>query len=90
MQLLKENAVHHGNSLVNYEIPKKYTMRTMEAIKSGQITKAVRSEIINIIALQLFQHCTHPTSEEYTMVYVKLITTYPSLKDTIGNGYVSC
>ena len=87
MQLLKENAVHHGNSLVNYEIPKKYTMRTMEAIKSGQITKAVHS---NIIALQLFQHCTHPTSEEYTMVCVKLIATYPSLKDTIGNGYVSC
>ena len=61
----------------------------MEAIKSGQTTKAVRSEIINIIALQLFRHCTHPTSEEYTMVCVELITTHPSLKDTIRNGYVS-
>ena len=61
----------------------------MEALDNGQITKAVCSEIISAIALQLFQSTSHPTPEEYTGVCIKLISMYPVLKDTIGNGYVS-
>lgn len=61
----------------------------MAALESGEIIKAVRTEIINAVALQLFQYTTLPMPEEYTGVCVKLITAYPVLKDTIGNGYVS-
>lgn len=67
-----------GSFMTNFEIPKKFTKRTMEALEKGQITKA-----IHLIS------ATHPTPEEYTGVCIKLITTYPILKDTIGNGYVS-
>ena len=61
----------------------------MQALEKKTITKAVRTEVIRVLAHQMLQHTTYPTSEEYTAVCQKLIAPYPVLKDTIGNGYVS-
>ena len=38
---------------------------------------------------RLFECTEYPTSSEYTDVCKSLISKYPVLKDTIGNGYVS-
>ena len=53
------------------------------------ITKKVRIKVINMIAFSILGHTERPTSEEYTTVCKKLISKYPVLRDTIGNGYVS-
>lgn len=58
--------------------------------EEGVITKALRSEIITMIALGMWQHSSYPTPEEYTSVCRELVLKYPVLKDTHGNGYVSC
>ena len=81
--------VYGSSFLSDFEVPKKYSKRTMEAIESGELTKSVRIDIINVLALKVFQYTSNPTSEEYTSVCIRLITAYPVLKDTIGNGYVS-
>ena len=70
-------------------IPKKFSKKTMEAIKLGILTKGMRTEVTNMIAVQMLQETSYPSSEEYTDVCRCLVETYPVLKDTIGNGYVS-
>ena len=61
-------------------MPKKYSKRTMEAIESGELTKSVRIDIINVLALKVFQYTSNPTSEEYTSVCIRLITAYRVLR----------
>lgn len=61
-----------------------------QAISDVVITKTVRSEIITVIALGLWQITTQPTSEEYTSICRLLVQKFPVLKHTHGNGYVSC
>ena len=68
---------------------RKFSKKTMDSMEKGIITKSVRTEVINSVAVQMLQHTTHPTSEEYTGVCCKLVDTFAVLKDTIGSGYVS-
>ena len=67
-------------------MPMKFSKKTVEAMEKGMITRAVRTEVINAVAVQVLKHKTYPTSEEYTEVCRKLIEAYAAL---IGNGYVS-
>lgn len=62
--------------LHKFTIPKRFSKKTIQAMERGVITKAVRIEIINSVAIQVLQHTTNPTPEEYTEVCVKLIETY--------------
>ena len=52
------------------------------------ITKTVQSEVVEVIAYQVFAITMYPTLDEYTAICQALITKYPTLADTIGNGYV--
>ena len=61
----------------------------MEAINLGILTKGVRTEVINMIAVQMLQETSYPTFEDYTEVCRKLVEMYPILKGAIGNSYVS-
>lgn len=70
------------------ELPKHFTHRINKAMSDKIITKGVRSEIITMIAMGMWQITTHPTSKEYTDICQALIAAYPVLKDTHGNGYV--
>ena len=70
-------------------IPNKFSKKIMEAINLGILTKGMRTEVINMIAVQMLQETLYPKSEDYTEVCRKLVEMYPVLKDTIGNGYVS-
>ena len=60
----------------------------MQALEK-MITKAVRTEVVRVLAHQMLQYTMYPTSDEYTTVRQKLVATFPVLKDTISNGYVS-
>ena len=71
-----------GELCQKYKLPARFS--------DGVITKTVRSEIITVIALGMWQITTQPTSEEYTSICRALVQKFPVLKDTHGNGYVSC
>ena len=53
------------------------------------LTKGQRVEIIEVVAYRVLAHTEYPTSHEYNAICQSLITKYPNIKDTIGNGYVS-
>ena len=61
----------------------------MDHLAKNELADKMRIEIISTIGLQMYQHTTTPTSEEYTSVCKMLVETYPLLKDSCGNGYVS-
>lgn len=60
----------------------------MERLENGEITDALRCEIVSSIAVRIYEICTYPKPEEYTTICKRLIEKYPILKDTYGNGYV--
>ena len=70
-------------------VPDVFSRRTREGIEKGVITRGQRVEIINVLAHRILAHTEFPSSAEYSAVCQALITKYPTLKDTIGNGYVS-
>lgn len=81
----------HGTSgfgLAAFSIPR-FSRSTEQSITRNEITRSVRIEIITSLAHELWSHTQFPTSAEYTAVCQMLVSRHPSLKDTIGNGYVS-
>ena len=73
-----------------FQVPDRFSRATTELMKQEIIIDKVRREIVHSIALQMYQHTTYPTSEEYTTVCRRLVEKYPFLKDTVGNGIVCC
>ena len=61
----------------------------MEDITNGDIKRRTRTEIIQTLGQNMWAHTSYPSSHEYTEVCRKLVTTYPILRDAIGNGFVS-
>ena len=61
----------------------------MKSIKSGEVTKAARCEIVAALHTRILQHTLYPTPSEYKTVCQKLVSIYPKLADCAGNGYVS-
>ena len=68
-------------------VPDVFSRWTREGIEKGVITRGQRVEIITVLAHLMLAHTEFPLSAEYNGVCV--ISKYPTLKDTIGNGYVS-
>ena len=81
--------VHDGDGVAIIRIPEKFSRATMRAIKKKMVTNSARIEIVTAVAYQLFAITDYPTKQEYDSVCRALITRYPVLKDTIGNGFVS-
>ena len=63
-------------------MPKRFSLVTNEAIKSGALTPRARDEIIHSLATLI-------TSDDYNTVCTQLVKTYPTLKDQVDGGYVS-
>ena len=42
-------------------IPNKFSKKTMEAINLGILTKSTRTEVINMIAVQMLQEISYPS-----------------------------
>ena len=53
------------------------------------LSKAVRIEIVAVLANLMMIQTRFPKSEDYNIVCQKLVERYPRLQDVIGNGYVS-
>ena len=71
-------------------IPSAFSLRTEEALATGQITRRVRTEIIQALSMSMMIHTRTPSSDQYNTMCRKLIETYPIIKDEIGStGYVS-
>ena len=76
---------------LSFEIPTKFSVSTEKRIKSGQLRKKNRTEIVQALSAAVILHTKYPTSEQYTAVCLKLIEKFPTLKDGMGTtGYVSC
>lgn len=73
----------------NLTIPTRFSAETTTAIKTGVLKKKHRDEIISSLSTLMLVHTSRPTPEDYTMVFRKLVTKYPKLRDTIDCGYVS-
>ena len=71
-------------------IPDTFSRRTRVEIEKGVLTKGQRVEITEVTAYRALAHTKYSTSTEYNALCQSLTTKYPNIKDTIGNGYVSC
>ena len=61
----------------------------MERLEKGEITDALRCEVVTSICVPWYQDCAYPSKEDYTAVSKQLVQKYPVLKESYGNGYVS-
>ena len=73
-------------SWIESAIPQVFSCATTEYMEKQVITK---SEVGEALSHRVYAVSEHPTSAEYTAVCLALITKYPVLADTYGNGYVS-
>ena len=71
---------HAGTSWISSCIPDTFSRRTREGIAKGVVTRGQRIEL---------RVPEFPSSSEYIDVCQTLIEKYPTIKDTVGNGYVS-
>lgn len=72
-----------------FYLPDCFSSKTMAAIHRGQITKAVRIEIIAAMHTRMLQHTLYPTANEYRTACQRLVDKYPVLADKLGNKIVS-
>ena len=69
----------------SFVIPAAFSVFTEKAIKSGILTKRVRTEIVQSLSTSILIHTRNPSGDQYNAVCLKLIETYPTLKDLHGN-----
>ena len=77
---------------LQFEIPelKSFSQHVRNAVDSGIVTGRARREIVQVLRTYMTAHTVYPTSEQYKTVSKKLITKFPSLKDSEGTSkYVS-
>ena len=60
----------------------------MNCIGVGILSSHARDEIVSSLSTCIMLFTTSPTPEERQIVCKKLIDTHPSLKDSVGSGYV--
>ena len=77
------------HSWIDSVLPTKFSKRTSHALQTNVVTKAARIEIVENLAYRLYAITEYPTPAEYTEVSRELVSRYPVLSDTIGNGFVS-
>ena len=69
-------------------IPTRFSKSCMNSIKMGILTGHARDEIINSLATCILLFKLNPSPDEKRLICERLIKTIPSLKDTLGSGYV--
>ena len=69
-------------------IPSRFSAETTRALKCNVPTQKASDEIINAAATLILVHALRPTSDDYNIVWQRLVYKHPSLKDTSGSGFV--
>ncbi len=77
----------NGDLPKKYRLPDKFSARVSKALFDRIVTKTVRSEIITVIAMGMWQVTSHPTSPEYTDICKQLVQKFPVLKESQGTGF---
>lgn len=66
-----------------------FSNSALEEIRTKTVRASTRTEVIESIGRQMWNHTKTPSSEEYTTVCRILVSKFPVLEDTTGNGIVS-
>lgn len=76
---------------ISFKIPSlnAFSERTIDGIRTGIITKALRTEVVQTLTTLIANHTKRPSSDQYGHICSELVKAYPTLKDDAGNGYVS-
>ena len=56
---------------VTFEIPTRYSERTMLALKKKKLNSSAWNEIVQGISAKIFNHCKYPISSEVTPFVTK-------------------
>ena len=80
--------------LKSFEIPSEFSVKTMDAIKSkdGVVTSKCRNEIVQTLAMLIWDCNHYPSSNAYNTICERLIGAFPKLADDVGDDepqYVS-
>lgn len=57
-------------------------------LDSGVLSKRSRDEIVQSLSTHILVHTNRPLPDDFHTVCRRLVEKYPSLKDTVDNGYV--
>ena len=63
---------------------------TTAALNNGVLTSAARNEIINALAKLIMVNTRYPSAKKLERLAEKLVIQHPTLRDSVGSGYVSC
>lgn len=77
-----------SNWISKYSTPQ-FSRKTEDCIRKSEITRSNRTEIITAMAWEIWKYTRYPTADDYYTICKLLVQKHPTLKDTIGNGYVS-
>lgn len=69
-------------------IPTRFSGETTSSIDSGVLSKRSRDEIVQSLSTHILVHTNRPLPDDFHTVCRRLVEKYPSLKDTVDNGYV--
>ena len=72
-----------------FVVPKQYSTAVMAALTQNKISSNIRNQIVQDVATKMLSHCKYPSAEQYETVAFKVVTEFPSLKDSMGIGHVS-
>lgn len=73
---------------MNLVIPTRFSAETTACVKSGKLSKKARDEIINSLSTMMLVHTSRPSPEDFTVICSRLVEKYPTLRDTVDNGFV--
>lgn len=73
----------------DFAVPTQYSERTMEKLSNRNVSDFARTEIIQMTASKMLNHCKYPSTDQYTVVARKIVTDLLGGKgDTNRTGYV--
>lgn len=70
----------------NFKIPDHFSTKTEEALRTGHITKSVRTEIVQSLSAGIMLFTKQPTPVQYNTVCQKLVDKYSILKDDVTDS----
>ncbi len=73
----------------SFEIPGRFTNKTMKCLEDVCISSTARSEIIGSLHTRMLQYTDFPSPFEYRASCRRLVEKYPCLVDKTESGYVS-
>ena len=80
-----------GDWHLSFHIPARnsFSNSVQTSIDTGVVSARARREIVQTLRTLVLQYTRYLSSEQYNAVCSSLVQQFPTLKDSIGSGYVS-